>query len=165
MNTFLNATAAALRQRWAAFTPREQQGLGWAALAVAVLLLWFVALQPAWRTWQQVPAQRQALEMQSLQMQRLAAEASDLKGQSPVSAEQSLQALKAATDRLGTKGKLNLLGERATLTVTGITPEQLQAWLSEVRSGARARPVDLQLRRNANGLDGMVVLSLPAAAG
>jgi general secretion pathway protein M len=161
----MNAIAIALRQRWASFTPREQQGLGWAALAVAVLLLWFVALQPAWRTWQQAPAQRQALETQTLQMQRLASEARDLKGQSPVSAEQSLQALKAATDRLGPKAKLSLQGERATLTVTGLTPEQLQAWLSEVRSGARARPVDLQLRRNANGLDGMVVLSLPASAG
>jgi len=161
----MNAVTMALRQRWASFTPREQQGLGWAALALAVLLLWFVALQPAWRTWQQVPAQRQALESQLLQMQRLASEARDLKGQSPVSAEQSLQALKAATDRLGAKAKLSLLGERATLSVSGVTPEQLQAWLSEVRSGARARPVDLQLRRSANGLDGLVVLSLPAAAG
>lgn len=165
MNAVTQAATTALRQRWAGLTPREQQGLSWAALALAVLLLWFVALQPAWRTWQQVPTQRQALETQALQMQRLSTEARELKGQSPVSAEQSLQALKAATDRLGAKAKLSLLGERATLTVTGITPEQLQAWLSEVRSGARARPVDLQLRRNANGLEGLVVLSLPASAG
>jgi general secretion pathway protein M len=155
----------ALRQRWAALAPREQQGLGWAALALAVALLWFVALQPAWRTWHQVPAQRQALETQLLQMQRLASEARELKGQSPVSAEQSLQALKAATDRLGAKAKLSVLGERATLTVTNLSPEQLQAWLGEVRSGARARTVDLQLRRSANGLSGLVVLSLPASAG
>ncbi|MBK7615073.1 MAG: type II secretion system protein M [Vitreoscilla sp.] len=165
MNAITQVATTALRQRWASLTPREQQGLSWATLALAVLLLWFAALQPAWRTWQQVPTQRQALETQALHMQRLASDARELKGQSPVSAEQSLQALKAATDRLGAKAKLSLLGERATLTVTGITPEQLQAWLSEVRSGARARPVDLQLRRNANGLDGMVVLSLPASAG
>jgi general secretion pathway protein M len=161
----MKALTLALRQQWDRLSPREQQGMGWAALAVAVLLLWFVALQPAWRTWQQVPAQRQALEAQWLQMQRLASEARELKGQTPVSAEQSRQALKAATDRLGAKAKLSLMGERATLTINGVTPEQLQAWLGEVRSGARARPVDLQLRRSATGLDGMVVLSLSASAG
>jgi general secretion pathway protein M len=155
---------AALRQRWATLAPREQQGLGWAALALAVALLWFVALQPAWRTWQQVPAQRQALETQLLQMQRLASEARELKGQSPVSAEQSQQALKAATDRLGAKAKLSVIADRATLAVTDIQPSALVAWLAEVRSGARPRPVELQLNRTAAGLSGQIVVSLPAAS-
>jgi general secretion pathway protein M len=153
------------QQQWAGLSAREKQGVTLAAAAVGLLLLWFVAIAPAVQTWQRVPAQRQALEGQWLQMQRMATDARELKGQPPVSAEQSTQALKAATERLGGKAKLAVQGERATLTLTGANTDQLQAWLSEVRSGARARPVDVQLRRNATGLEGQVVVSLARAGG
>ena len=98
-----------------------------------------------------------------MEMQRLASETRDLKGQAPVNAAQSAQALKAASDRLGAQGKLSLIGDRATLTLSGASPEQLRTWLGEVRSGARARPVELQVTRSGNGLNGQVVVSLPGA--
>ena len=70
---------------------------------------------------------------------------------------------RSATERLGAQGKLLLQGDRATLTLTGVDPEALRTWLSEARSGARARPVDAQLQRGAAGYSGTLSLTLGAA--
>jgi general secretion pathway protein M len=49
------------------------------------------------------------------------------------------------------------------LTLTAAGGDELRAWLSEVRAGARARPVELNLTRSEEGVSGTVVLALPAA--
>ncbi|MFZ5504297.1 MAG: type II secretion system protein GspM [Pseudomonadota bacterium] len=153
-----------LRQRWGRLAPRERVLVGVGAGALAVLLLWYVGLQEAWTTWKTAPAQSRALEAEWMQMQRLATEARELKAQPPVSAAQAAEALKSATDRLGAQGKLSQLGDRATLNITGASPEQLRTWLAEVRSGARARPIDMQINRAEGGLSGQVVVSLAGGA-
>ena len=56
---------------------------------------------------------------------------------------------------------LSLQGERAVLTLNGASTSQLRAWLAEVRSGARARPVEANLTRGAEGYSGTVVVALP----
>lgn len=154
-----------LQTRWATLAPREQTLVRLAGAVVLLGLLWFVGLQPAWRTWREVPPQRQALELELLDMQRLAAEAKLLKTQPPVAMAQATEALKAASERLGSQAKLSLIGERATLTVTDLPPAALRAWLGEVRAGARARPVDLQLQRTDKGLQGTVVVMLGGGNG
>lgn len=149
-------------QRWVRMQPRERVLVSVGAGAVGLLLLWYVGLSSAWTTWKTVPAQKRALELDWLQMQRLANEARDLKTQPPVNAAQAAEALKSATDRLGANGKLSQLGDRATLNVTGVSPEALRTWLAEVRSGARARPVDMTVNRSEGGLSGQVVVTLAA---
>lgn len=149
-----------VRQRWAALAPRERMLVAVAAGAVGLLLLWYVGLSSAWQTWKKVPAEKRTLELEWMQMQRLATEARDLKAQPPVNAAQAAEALKSATDRLGAAGKLSQVGDRATLTLTGASPEQLRTWLAEVRSGARARPVEMQVNRADGGLTGQVVVTL-----
>ncbi len=151
-----------LRLRWARMQPRERTLVGIGAGAIGLLLLWYVGLSSAWSTWKTVPAQKRALELDWMQMQRLANEARDLKAQPPVNAAQATEALKSATDRLGASGKLSQLADRATLTVNGVSPEALRTWLAEVRSGARARPVDMQVNRADGGLSGQVVVMLAA---
>jgi general secretion pathway protein M len=149
-----------VRQRWAALAPRERMLVAVAAGAVGLLLLWYVGLNSAWQTWKKVPAEKRTLELEWMQMQRLATEARDLKAQPPVNAAQAAEALKSATGRLGAVGKLSQVGDRATLTLTGASPEQLRTWLAEVRSGARARPVEMQVNRADGGLTGQVVVTL-----
>jgi general secretion pathway protein M len=95
-------------------------------------------------------------------MQQLADETRQLRGVAPVGTDQAVAALKAATDRLGAKGKLLMQGDRAILTATGLEPSQLRDWLAEARTGARARPVEANLSRAAQGFNGTVVLSLGA---
>ncbi len=80
-----------------------------------------------------------------------------------LSADQSAAALKAASERLGNRARLSLQGQRAVLTLSGVSSMQLRAWLTEARAGARARPVEAQLTRNAQGFSGSVVLSIGGA--
>ena len=157
------AVAAArdqLAERWRAMAPRERRMAGVAMGLVALALVWWIAVQPAWRVLRDTPAELDRLDAQLQQMQRLAAESNELRGAPVVSMQQSAAALKAATDRLGDRGRLSLQGERATLTLTGVDSARLRAWLAEARSGARARPIEAQLSRSAQGYQGTLVVAL-----
>lgn len=155
---------APLQAAWAQRQPRERQLVRLAAWVLGLFLLWTVALQPAWRTVRDTPARLDELDRQLQAMQRLAAESRELRALPAVPRVQASAALKAATDRLGPSGRLAEQGDRAVLTLTAAGGDELRAWLSEVRSGARARPVELNLTRTDDGLSGTVVLALPAAA-
>ncbi len=154
------AALAPMQAWWRALAAREQR-MAAAAVAVVVLALtWALAVQPAWRTIQRSPSELDALEAQLQAMQRLAAEAQQLRAAPAVTPDQVAAALKAATDRLGDQGKLMLQGERAVLTVTGVGTAALRDWLAEVRAGARARPLEANLTRAARGYSGTLVLAV-----
>jgi general secretion pathway protein M len=159
------AALAPLRTWWAGLAPRERRMVSLMLAAVAAFLLWVIAIAPAWRTLRSAPAELAQLEQQLQQMRRQAAESRELRGTAPVAAAQASVALKAATDRLGAdRAKLALQPDRAVLTLQGVTGEQLRSWLSEARSGARARPVEAQLSRGPQGYTGTLVVSLGAGA-
>ncbi len=148
---------------WLVRTSRERRAVIVVLAVLAVLVIWSLFIQPAWRSAQAAPAQLDQLDGELQQMQRIAAESRALRAVSPVSPTQAAAALKAASERLGDKAKLNLQGDRATLTLTGISPEALRGWLNEARSGARARPVEATLQRGASGFTGSVTVTLGAA--
>ena len=162
MKAVLQAVAPAATW-WAARSARDRRLLGLAGAVLGLFMTWTLAVQPAWRTLSLAPAQRESLDAQWQAMQRQALEAKDLRGAPPVSMEQSSAALRAATERLGDKGRLALQGERAVLTLQGVSSLQLRDWLAEARSGARARPVEARLSRAAQGYSGTVVVALGGA--
>ena len=145
---------------WRARAPRERVAVLAAAAVLGLLLAWLVLVQPALRTLREAPARLDALDTQLQQMQRLAAESQGLRGTAPVSQAQAAAALKAATDRLGDKARLSMQGDRASLTLNGVSPEALRGWLLEARSAARVRPVEAQLSRGAPGYSGTLVVML-----
>jgi general secretion pathway protein M len=149
---------------WQALAPRERVGASAAIALIALALLWLVALAPALRTLRTAPAQLDQLDAQLAQMQRLAVEARGLKGSTPVAAGQAAAALRAATERLGAVARLQVVGDRATLTLNGASGEALRQWLAEARSAARARPVEAQLARAAQGFSGTLVVSFGGGA-
>ena len=153
----------ALRQRWHALGARERRLITLTLLVLGAFLLWVVALQPAWRTLRDAPAQSERLDLQLQEMRMLAAEVQQLRAAPALNAEQSAAALRAASERLGPKAKLSLQGERAVLTLSGVSSPQLRDWLDEARAGARARPVEAQLTRGAQGFSGSIILSLGGA--
>ena len=165
--TMSTSTGASLRQQarvwWLARTPRERQAVVVVVLVLVLFALWSLLVAPALRTVREAPAQLDRLDAQYQQMQRIAGEATTLRGASRVSPTQAAAALKAATDRLGGNARLALQGDRATLTLTGVNAEALRAWLNEARSGARARPVEAQLTRGTSGYSGTLSLTLGGA--
>ena len=155
---------ATLRQQasrfWQSRAPRERQLIAVMAIAVAALVLWMIAVQPALRTLQATPAELDRLDLELQQMQLAALESESLRTASPVPPAQAAEALRAASERLGTKAKLALQGDRATLTFTAVRFEGLRTWLGEARRAARARPVEAQLLKSAGGYSGSISLTL-----
>lgn len=160
----LAAVRAQLRARWRSLAPRERRLVGATALLLLLALVWWLAVQPAWRTLRSAPAEIDRLDATLLRMQREAAESERLRGAPKISASQAAQALRDSSARLGDKGRLQIVGDRATLTLKDTSAEQLQQWLAEARSAARARPVELRLTRGPQGHSGTVVVALPGAA-
>jgi general secretion pathway protein M len=145
---------------WQARAPRERQLIAAMTLAVLVLLVWWMAIQPALRTLREAPVEIDRLDQQMQQMQLAAGEMQTLRAASPVPNDQAAAALRAATDRLGGGAKLVVQGSRATLTFSGIAAEALRAWLGEARSAARARPLEAQMVKAASGYSGSIVVSV-----
>ena len=150
-----------LRRWWAALPSREQRLLGLAGALLGLFLLWSLAVAPAWHTLRTAPPLLSAGENQQRLMQALADEAQQLRAVAPVPLAQAQQALSAASVRLGDSAKLSLQGERAVLTLKGISGEQLKSWLAEARAGARARVLEAALSQTSPGLyDGSLTLAL-----
>ncbi|MET0208106.1 MAG: type II secretion system protein GspM [Burkholderiaceae bacterium] len=152
------------RARWLQLAPRERLLVGGAGALIAVFLIWTIAVQPAWRSLSETPAQLDAVELQLQQRQRLANESRERRTLPRVQPSQSEAALRGATERLGSNARLAIAGDRATLTLSGVSGESLVAWLGEVRSAARARPDGAKLSRGATGYSGTVILSLVRAS-
>lgn len=141
--------AQALRARWKTLAPREQSLVLAAGTVVAVALLWWVALAPALRTLRDAPAQHAALDAQLQRMQALQSEALQLQAAPAAPAGDASQALRTSlTQRLGTQAQINILGDRATVTLKGAPADGVAEWLSQARSNARTVPVEARLARS-----------------
>lgn len=157
----LRARAAAV---WRALAPRERRGALIAAVLVGTAIAWLVAVRPALATLRTAPIAIDKLDAELQQMQLLATESRALRAAPPVAPAQAASALQAAAARLGAKAKLVQQGGRATLTLAGVDGEALRSLLAEVRSTARARPIEAQLVRSKAGYDGTLVLAVGGAA-
>lgn len=158
----VNNWTAPLRARWQSLGGRERRALAIAAWVLGLFLIWVLAFAPAWRTARAAPAQLDRLDAQLQQMQRLANDARELRVTPTLNSSQSAAALRAATDALGAAGRLQVAGDRATLTLTGVNGTQLRDWLAEARTSARARPLEATLTRGPQGYAGSIVVALPS---
>lgn len=155
-----SAALAPVQQWWGGLAARERQAVSVAAAVLGLALVWFVAVQPAVRTLNTAPIERDRLAAQAQAMRLLAGEAGELRAVPPMSLQQSTDAVRAASERLGDRVKLSLQGERAVLSLRELGPQALSDLLSEVRSSARARPIEAKLTRGAQGYNGSLVLAL-----
>lgn len=152
------------KARWQALGGRERRGLVIAAWVLALFLLWALGIAPALRTARVAPAQLEQLDAQLQLMQRQAGEARELRAAPALNNSQAAAALRTASDALGPAGRLQIVGDRATLTLTGASGTQLRDWLAEARSAARARPVEANLTRGPQGFSGSIVVALPSGS-
>lgn len=158
---------AALHPIWAQRTPREKQLLRLCAAVLVLAALWQVALAPAWRIWQAAPAQQARLDAQTQTMRQLQAQAQSLQTPNPISRAESVQWLENHLAELGPGAKVNVQGERATLSLDAAPPEAFARWIGLARERALAIPVQAQLQQGASPLNspavlrGSLVLRLP----
>jgi general secretion pathway protein M len=157
------APSKALRARWQSIGARERRLVVVASAVLGAYLLWSIAVQPAWRTMRDASARIDFLDLQLQEMQALAGEVRELRAIPALGTEQSAQALQAASERLGGRARLSLQGDRAVLTLNGVSASQLRDWLTEARAGARARTLEAQLTRNAQGFNGSIVVGIGSA--
>jgi len=151
--------------RWVAMAPRERQLVLAAAWLAALVLLVMVGIRPAWKTLRETPAQLAEVNAQLDEMNRFAAEAQALKQLPPVPPAQAKAALEASIDRLGDAARLSSQGDRMTVVLKAVAGADLLDWLTEVRSSARARPLEADLEEVESGVyNGTIVLALPAGA-
>lgn len=149
---------------WTRLDGRERLGVLAAGCALLLLALLMLLINPALKTLREAPAKLSQLDGQLAQMQSWAAEAKRLQQLPAVNPAQAAEALKAATAYLGPDAKLQLQGDRATLSFQSLSGEQIGTWLVEVRSAARARPVEAQLQQGPLGYGGSIVLLLASGS-
>ena len=156
-------TQALLKARWQGLAAREKMLTVAAAALIAVALVWLVLLGPALGTLRSAETQRRALDEQLRQMQLLQAQAQALQAQPKQNHDDAVRLLELSVrQRLGTTGRILIAGDRATVTLTGASPDALAQWLTQARVNARALPGEARIARNAAGLwDGTLVLALP----
>ena len=137
----------ALQQAWQQRNPREKKGLALVALLLTLALLWSLVLDPAWRTWQLAPAKQAELDRQTQRMRELQAQAQRLQSAPANSTVQARQWLEASVRDLGTGARIQVQGDRATLSVESAPADSMARWLSQARERAQALPVQAQLQQ------------------
>lgn len=154
MNTYLNY--------WRQLKMSERRLILIALAVISAALLWLVAFAPALKILKEAPNEHLALDAKLQNMRNLSAEAKQLQSQPKLSFDEAQKALQSSvTQRFGTTGQLNLVGERATLTLKNASAEELAMWLAQARLNARALPVEVKLTRSNDAWNGSLVLSLP----
>ena len=99
-------------------------------------------------------------------MRGLQAQAKALQSSPKVNTSDALRALESsAKQRLGSNTQINVVGERASVTLKAVNPDALAQWLAQARVNAHALPVEAHLVQNleagAAKWSGTVVMRLP----
>jgi general secretion pathway protein M len=150
-----------LMQRWQGATRREQRYLRAALALVLLALLWWVGVAPALSTLRVAQIQRQQLDLQLQEMQRLQAQAKALQAQPRITADEARRLLEASVKPLTAAAQLTQTGERFTVTFKAAPADAVAQWLAQARLNVRSVPAEARLVRNAAGSwDGTLVLSI-----
>lgn len=155
-----------LLARWQALAPRERFLVGMASTVVILALFWWLLMAPALQTLRTAAQQRTQLDQQLQQMRGLQAQAKALQSSPKVNTSDALRALESsAKQRLGSNTQINVVGERASVTLKAVNPDALAQWLAQARVNAHALPVEAHLVQNleagAAKWSGTVVMRLP----
>lgn len=159
----MNEAIARLRARWAALAPREKAVVAAGLALVTLAIIWWVLIGPALSTLRTADAQHRTVDTQLQRIAALRTEAQSLQSQPRQGYDEALRQLEQSVrQRLGANGRITVTGDRATVSVSGVSPDALAQWLQQARTGARVAPGEAHLVRNPNGAwDGTLVVSLP----
>lgn len=153
---------SAFRQAFISLSRRERIAVACAVLFVCLAVGWMVLIAPALKVLASSNAEHQLLDQKIQRLQSMAQEAKLLRAASPMNTADAATALQAATKaRLGAQSQITITGDRANLSLRGVSPEALAQWLAEARNGAQSKPIDARLTRSGKDWDGNLVMQLP----
>lgn len=137
-----------IEDRWNALAARERRMVAGAAWLVAAALVWWLALAPALATLSAAEAQHQTLDAQLQTMLALKAEAAALQSQVKAGADDARRAIEGSVKQgLGAASTVQIAGDRATVSLRGVTGAALSNWLVDLRTGVRLLPAEVRLTR------------------
>jgi general secretion pathway protein M len=155
-------------QTWQNFinqrSPREQQAIHLALGFVAVVVLWQIAVAPAWQVWRDSQTQLDTLAQQHADMLVLQQQAKQMQVQTRISTEPSAQALQSLCAGLGEKVKCSRQALRMTVDFKGLGPQALAQVWAQARSQAQAVVLETHLQRQGELWNGQWVWALPEGA-
>jgi general secretion pathway protein M len=158
----MTSSFTALSQAFSGLSRRERIAIGCAVLLVGLAVGWLVLVAPALKVLARSNAEHRLLDQKVQQLQIMAQEAKLLRAASPMNTADAAAALQAAVKaRLGTQSQITITGDRANLSLRGVSPEALSQWLAEARTGAQSKPTDARLTRSGKDWDGNLVMQLP----
>lgn len=145
MDSF-KAARSEFRAKWQTMAPRERQLIVVMAWIFGTVLVVMLGVRPALKTLQQAPVQLREVDTTLDDMRRQADEVKVLRQMPAVPPAQAESMLRSATQRLGEGSNLRVQGDRVIVAVTKVPGSKLAEWLTEVRSGARVRPLEGNLK-------------------
>ena len=159
--------APAWQARWAQLAPKERTGIQWAAAVVVLAVLWLAVVSPGLQQWRMADAKARTLDAQLQQMHTLQAQARAIQAQPALAYDDAVRALKLATQQsLGATAQIQIVGDRANVTLQGTAPQALAQWLTQARLNARSVPQEARLIRAPNPgpllWNGTLTMGLPA---
>lgn len=162
----MTASMRRLQSAWQALPAQRQRWVTVALGALALLLVWALAVQPAWRTLQQSRQQKAHLAAQLGEMQALATQARQLQAKPALDrSAASVQLQQAVKTHLGATAQVQSQPEQLQVTFKAAAPDKLAAFLSEIRQ-AGASVTSMQTTRNTSasgGWDGQISVRTPGA--
>ena len=150
MNTTLRSAAwvQALRTAWQQRPARERLWVMAGSALIALVLLWQVAIAPAWSVWREAPARQARIDAQTRQMLQWQAQAQGLQPVARMDRREALTRLQAAADALlGPGARVQPQGEQVQVTLQATPAEALAQWLAQARNEALAQAVQAQLEQ------------------
>lgn len=156
----------ALQARWRQLAAREKTFLASVLALIVLALLWQLVLAPSLKTLRTSDTQANALNAQLQHMLSLQNQASALQRQAPLSFDDALRALNLATKQtLAATAQVNVVADRANVTLQAVSAEALAQWIAQVRLNARSVPIEARLTRGTTPAGatwtGSLVMSLP----
>ena len=159
----MKAQLGMLRARWVTLDPREKVMVAAGIGVVVLALMWMILIGPALSTLRTAETQRRTLDAQLQRMAAMRTQAQSMQSQPRPNRDESLRQLEQSVrQRLGTTARMQVAGDRVTVTLTGTPADALAQWLAQARAAAHALPAEAHLVRNGAGTwEGNLVLALP----
>ena len=135
---------------WQGLAQRERRMVAAVGLLLLALLLWFVALGPAIKTWRTAAQEQAVLDGQLQRLSQMAEQAQVLAQAPSMGFDAAYRAFGRTTaEYLPGQAQVSLLGDEVKVQLTAAHAYALGPWLQALRHNAKALPLSAQLQAAA----------------